>query len=389
MQSESGIEPKRSMLGMTGEEISAALAKQPRLSETVIQSLLFLAGALSIFTTIGIVIVLGNESLHFFSRLQWDETNKVLQEDIGTTATTIVVSTSGKTVEPEDLIRLNDEIIEVLTVEEEGVLTVRRAAEDTVAQPHPADTAIYKAYDPTVVGFLTGTEWNPSLGKFGIWPLLTATLLVSFIAMLVALPLGLASAIYLSEYASESIRGAGIPTVIYGYFALTFVTPLLQGVLGKDVVGVYNMASAGIVIGILVIPLVASMSEDAIHAVPVALREAAYGLGATRLETSLRIVLPAAISGIAAAFVVAISRTIGETMVVAIASGAGPNMTLNPFEAAETMTGYIARISGGDLSYDSIDYTSIFAVGLLLFFMTLGLNILSQRIVRRFREAYD
>ena len=246
--------------------------------------------------------------------------------------------------------------------------------------------------------FFTSTTWQPAIGNFGVWPLVTATLTVSAIAMLVALPLGLATAIYLSEYASPKARStmkpileilAGIPTVVYGYFALTFMTPLLRSIFGEGSVQIFNTASAGIVVGILIIPLVTSLSEDALHAVPNSLREAAYGLGATRLETSLKVVLPAALSGISAAVVVAISRAVGETMVVAIAAGAGPKFTFNPFESAETMTGHIVRISGGDLSYDSIDYNSIFAIGLLLFLMTLALNILSRRIVGRFREVYQ
>ncbi len=250
----------------------------------------------------------------------------------------------------------------------------------------------------SLVAFFTGTTWQPAIGNFGIWPLVTATLMVSVIAMLVALPLGLATAIYLSEYASSRARGivkpileilAGIPTVVYGYFALTFMTPLLRRIFGDGVVQIFNTASAGIVVGILIIPLVTSLSEDALHAVPRSLREAAYGLGATKLETAVRVVVPAAMSGITAAFVVAISRAIGETMVVAIAAGAGPKFTFNPFESAETMTGHIVRISGGDLSYDSIDYNSIFAIGLMLFVMTLGLNIVSRRIVGRFREVYE
>ncbi len=249
-----------------------------------------------------------------------------------------------------------------------------------------------------LVAVFTGTTWQPAIGNFGIWPLVTATLMVSVIAMLVALPLGLATAIYLSEYASSRARGivkpileilAGIPTVVYGYFALTFMTPLLRRIFGDGVVQIFNTASAGIVVGILIIPLVTSLSEDALHAVPRSLREAAYGLGATKLETAVRVVVPAAMSGITAAFVVAISRAIGETMVVAIAAGAGPKFTFNPFESAETMTGHIVRISGGDLSYDSIDYNSIFAIGLMLFVMTLGLNIVSRRIVGRFREVYE
>jgi phosphate transport system permease protein len=250
----------------------------------------------------------------------------------------------------------------------------------------------------SLVEFFTGTSWIPAIGEFGIWPLVTATLTVSAIAMLVALPLGLATAIYLSEYASPRARGtlkpileilAGIPTVVYGYFALTFVTPLLRQIFGVDTVQIFNTASAGIVVGILIIPLVTSLSEDALHAVPDSLRQAAYGLGATKLETSLRIIVPAALSGITAAFVVAISRAVGETMVVAIAAGAGPKFTFNPFESAETMTGHIVRISGGDLSYDSIDYDSIFAIGLLLFMMTLVLNVVSRVIVGRFREVYE
>ncbi|UCC51374.1 MAG: phosphate ABC transporter permease subunit PstC [Anaerolineaceae bacterium] len=250
----------------------------------------------------------------------------------------------------------------------------------------------------TLLEFFTGTVWQPQIGRFGVLPLLSATLMVSLIAMFVALPLGLATAIYLSEYASVRARNtikpilevlAGIPTVVYGYFALTFMTPFLRSIFGRDTVQIYNVASAGIVVGILIIPLVASLSEDALHAVPGSLRQAAYGLGATKLETSLRVVVPAALSGITAAFVVSISRAVGETMIVAIAAGAGPKLTLNPLEAAETMTGYMVRISGGDLSYDSVDYQSIFAIGLIVFMMTMVLNIFSQRIVRRFREAYE
>jgi len=250
----------------------------------------------------------------------------------------------------------------------------------------------------TLAKFLGGTQWQPAIGKFGIWPLVTATLMTTFVGMLIALPIGLCVAIYLSEYASPRVRGvlkptmevlAGIPTVVYGYFALTFMTPVLRAVFGHEVVEIYNTASAGLVIGILVIPLVSSMSEDALHAVPRSLREAAFGLGATRLETAVKVVVPAAFSGLAAAFIVAISRALGETMVVAVAAGAGPSFTLNPFEAAETMTGHIVRISGGDLSYASIDYDSIFAIAFVLFLMTLVLNVLSQRIVARFREVYE
>jgi phosphate transport system permease protein len=254
--------------------------------------------------------------------------------------------------------------------------------------------------DPQVslIEFFTGTVWQPQIFKFGILPLFTATLLSSLIAMCVALPIGLCVAIYLSEYASPRMRSiikpsleilAGIPTVVLGFFALTFMTPLLRSILGKDVVQIYNVFSAGIVMGILILPLISSMTEDALHAVPDSLRAGAFGLGATKLEVSTKIVVPAALSGISAAIIIGISRAIGEAMIVAIAAGAGPNFTLNPFKAAETMTGHIVRISGGDISYDSLDYNSLFAIALMLFIFTLILNIISQRIIRRFREVYE
>jgi phosphate transport system permease protein len=245
---------------------------------------------------------------------------------------------------------------------------------------------------------LTTTEWKPHVNKFGIWPLLTSTLLTTLIAMTIAIPLGMGVAVYLSEYAIPRVRStlkpileilAGIPTIVYGYFALTFMTPLLREIFGKDVVQIYNTGSAGLVMGILILPLITSMTEDALSAVPRSLREAAYAMGATKLEVALQIVVPAALSGIAAAIIVGISRAVGETMIVAVAAGAGPNFSFNPFVGAETITGHIVRISGGDLSYDSIDYNSIFALGLFLFLITLALNIISQAIVRRFREVYE
>ena len=250
----------------------------------------------------------------------------------------------------------------------------------------------------SILESLTNTVWQPHTGNFGIWPLVTSTLMTTLIAMAIAIPLGLAVAIYLSEYATPKARNtlkpilevlAGVPTIVYGYFALMFMTPLLRSIFGRDVVEIYNTASAGLVMGILILPLITSMTEDALSAVPRSLREAAYGVGGTRFEVALQVVLPAALSGIAAAIIIGISRAIGETMIVAVAAGAGPKFTLNPFQGAETITGHIVRISGGDLSYDSIDYNSIFALGLLLFFITLTLNIISQRIVRRFREVYE
>ena len=296
------------------------LHKKPRIGEDAIQGLLFIAGILSIFTTVAIVYELGKEAWLFFG-------------------------------DPE----------------------------------------------VTLAKFFGTTRWQPGIGQFGIWSLVTSTLITSFIAMLISLPLGLASALFLSEYASLRARSilkpileilAGIPTVVYGYFALLFVTPILKSIFG-DVVQVYNMASAGLVMGIMILPLISSMSEDALSAVPRVLREGAYAMGATKFETSIQVVLPAALSGIGAALIIGISRAVGETMIVAVAAGAGPNFTFDPFQAAETMTGHIARISGGDLSYNTIDYTSLFAIALMLFLVTLVLNLISQRIVSRFRERYE
>ncbi len=251
--------------------------------------------------------------------------------------------------------------------------------------------------DVTLAKFFGTTKWQPGIGLFGIWPLVTATLITSAIAIFVSLPLGLAAALFLSEYASPRARSAlkpilevlaGIPTVVYGYFALLFMTPLLQSIFG-EAVQVYNMASAGIVMGIMILPLISSMSEDALSAVPRSLREGAYAMGATKFETSVQVVLPAALSGVGAALIIGISRAVGETMIVAVAAGAGPNFTFDPFQAAETMTGHIARISGGDLSYNTIDYTSLFAIALMLFLVTLVLNLISQTIISRFRQRYE
>ena len=246
--------------------------------------------------------------------------------------------------------------------------------------------------------FLTGSLWQPAIGKFGILPLASATLVTSLIAMAVALPLGLMAAVYLSEYAPWGVRQflkpalevlAGIPTVVYGYFALSTVTPLLRGMIGQDRLQVYNMLSAGLVMGILILPLIASMCEDALSAVPRTMREAAYATGATKLEVTTQVVVPAAFSGLAAAFILGLSRAVGETMIVALAAGAGPNLTLNPLKSAETMTGHIVRISGGDLSYDTIDYSSLFAIAATLFVITMILNLISRRIVGKRREVYE
>ncbi|MCX9193486.1 phosphate ABC transporter permease subunit PstC [Carbonactinospora thermoautotrophica] len=247
--------------------------------------------------------------------------------------------------------------------------------------------------------FFGGTDWAPLFNPpgYGVWPLVTATLLITGIAILVAVPLGLASAIYLSEYATPRTRTtfkpileilAGIPTVVYGFFALKFVTPQLQHLLPVNV-DVFNALAAGIVMGIMIIPTVASLSEDAMAAVPQALRHGAYALGSTKRTVSLRVVVPAALSGIVAAIVLGLSRAVGETMIVAIAAGNQPNLTFNPLQAMQTMTGFIASAGSGDLPTASLHYKTIFAVGALLFVLTFAMNFLSIRLVRRFREVYE
>ncbi|MCC9077858.1 phosphate ABC transporter permease subunit PstC [Litorilinea aerophila] len=246
--------------------------------------------------------------------------------------------------------------------------------------------------------FFTGTRWTPLFAskRFGVLPLVNGTILVAAGAMVVALPLGVLAAIYMSEYAAERTRRilkpilevlAGIPTVVYGYFALTFVTPILKTLFPQT--QAFNAASASLVMGFMILPMVASISEDALSAVPRSLREAAYGLGATKFEVATQVVVPAALSGISAAFILAISRAIGETMIVAIAAGQQPKLTLNPLQSIETMTAYIVQVSLGDTPHGTIEYQTIFAVGSLLFVMTLVLNLVSHWITRRYREVYE
>ena len=250
----------------------------------------------------------------------------------------------------------------------------------------------------SLVGFLTGTEWAPLFQPqhFGVLPLVGGTLLVTAIAALVAMPFGLGSAIYLSEYASPRARGvlkplleilAGIPTVVFGYFALTFVTPLLRDLgLGVEI---FNALSAGLVMGVMLIPTIASLSEDAMGAVPRTLRDGAYALGSTRLQVSTRIVVPAAVSGIVASFVLGLSRAVGETMIVLIAAGQQANLTFDPREAVATMTAFIAATGAGDVPTGSLEYKTIFAVGATLFVLTLVMNVVSIRLVRRYQEVYE
>jgi phosphate transport system permease protein len=255
--------------------------------------------------------------------------------------------------------------------------------------------------DVSIITFLTDTAWQPfggiERGRFGVLPLVLGTVLVTGIAILVAVPLGIGSAMYLSNYAPARVRRilkpalevlAGVPTIVLGFFALTFMTPLLRALLGSANVDIYNAMSAGIVMGIMIIPTVASLSEDAMSAVPAGLRESAYGLGATRRQVVVRVVFPAALSGIVASVILGFGRAIGETMVVAIAGGNRPSLTFNPLNQIQAMTAYIVQAVGGEQPRGSLGYESIFAVGALLFLITFLVNLLAQRFVRRYQEVY-
>lgn len=250
----------------------------------------------------------------------------------------------------------------------------------------------------SLVEFFTGTKWSALIAphSYGVLPLITGTLMIGGVSALVGVPLGVGTAVYLSEYASLRVRNrlkpalevlAGMPTVVLGYFALTFVTPILLRPLfpGTEF---YNALSGGLVVGVMIVPIIASVSEDAMAAVPRALREGAYGLGASKLSVATRVVVPAALSGIMAAVILGLSRAVGETMVVTIATGANPVMCGNPLRSCQTLTAYIAQASFGDTPQTSLEFKGIFAVGAVLFLMTLTLNILSQRLVRRYRQVY-
>lgn len=472
-----GISNAKTRLG--GREFD--LSYHRRHSEELIRYLLLACGAVSIFTTIGIVLVLAGNTIGFFqsrafviakapvaeespkatlmdgisasdrllpvsyladatqfANLQYlklgeetvrvvERTRTILTVDRGVDNTTATAHTAGEQIYPmrdvqakpttpitEDALTVtlpetfgrlfspNTEIqvgteIMMVTDVTGDVLQVERGIAGTAISAHGIDQAISEADYVTVGEFFTNTVWQPQTGEYGIWALLTATLLTSGVALVVAVPLGLGAAIYLSEYASPKTRNtlkpileilAGIPTVVYGFFALTFVTPALKNLLFGSSLGSLNMLSAGLTVGVLITPMISSMCEDAISAVPRNLREASYGLGATKLETTLKVIIPAAVSGISAAIIVAMSRAVGETMIVLLASGAGPNFTFDLRQSAETMAGHIARISTGDIEYGSLDFTSIFAVGTMLFLTTLGLNMLSNAISRRLRERY-
>ena len=263
-----------------------------------------------------------------------------------------------------------------------------------------SETITFFRFEEVTLGnFLLSTEWTPLLGNtksFGIWALISGTLLVTAIAMFLALPLGLVTAIYLSEYAPRRVRStlkpileilAGIPTVVYGFFALMTITPFLQWCY--DGFNIYNAMSAGIAVGILCFPTVCSLAEDALQAVPSSLRDGAFGLGGTRFDATIKVILPAALSGIISAFLLAIARAIGETMIVALAAGSRAHVTINPGDEVQTMTGYMVQIAGGDVSNFGIEYYSMYAVAFTLFLITLSLTMIGNRIRKKYRETYD
>jgi len=245
--------------------------------------------------------------------------------------------------------------------------------------------------------FFTGTKWTPLFADphYGVLPLVVGTMVITLIASIVALPLGLGSAIYLSEYAPDRVRSvlkpvleilAGIPTIVYGFFALTFVTPIIRIILPET--QVFNALSAGIVVGIMIIPMISSLSEDAMSAVPASLRNAAYALGSTKLEVAVKVVVPAAFSGIVASFVLGLSRAVGETMIVTLAAGALPSMSANPLGSVQTLTAYIVSVASGDTTFGSTQYLTMYSVGFVLFIITLAMNILAGYISRKYREEY-
>ena len=340
----------------------------------IVRWLFFGCALISVLTTIGIIFTLVSQAIGFFVEMPVN----LAQSEISQIETRIERSES-----PAEIAELEQDL--------QGWTGRLERIESQSAFSY-VERGVVSVWE-----FFTGTRWTPILKPraYGVLPLVGGTLLIAAIAALVALPVGLAAAIFLSEYAPDKVRRivkpvleilAGIPTVVYGYFALTFVTPILKVFFPEMLV--FNALSAGLVMGVMIIPMVSSLSEDAMNSVPNSLRNASYALGATRVETSLRVVVPAALSGIVASFIIAISRAIGETMLVTIAAGATPNLTINPLESIQTMTAFIVQLSLGETPHGSLEYNTIFAVGLLLFLITLIMNLLGYFIVRRWREKY-
>jgi phosphate transport system permease protein len=303
------------------------------------------------------------------------------------------LSKKSKQLTPKQIRNLREQVIEFILF-----LAAFSSVATTIAILYILiDESVLFFQEVPIVEFLTGTQWTPLFAdaQYGILPLLSGTFVTSTVAMFVAIPLGTIAAIYLSEFAHPKLREivkpwlevlAAIPTVVYGYFALLVVTPILQSIF--PMLPGFNMLSAGLVMGLMIIPFVSSISEDAMRSVPVGLREGSYAMGATRLQTALKVVFPSAISGISAAYILAVSRAVGETMIVTVAAGLQPQLTWNPFDQAATITAYIVQVSLGDIPHGTLEYHTIFAAGLTLVLMTLVLNIIGHFLAKRYREIY-
>ena len=388
-------EPARSVAGddeamaRLGESLRRRPAGFTGAKEWVIEALLFIAAASSVVITIGIVGVLLKDAVAFFTDNYEVHLNSRVPAEV---RPALLASLEREwTMKPEDAVAFVDSIPKVVPYQQGPEAEKFRL----MFQAHGVPLAIRQK---TLFGeFFTSREWGPTFEapKHGIWPLVAGTFTTTLVALLVAVPVGTVCAIWLSEYSPPRLREAikpalellaAVPTVVYGFFALLFLTPLLQKFIPG--LGAFNMLSAGLVMGVMIIPYVSSLSEDAMRAVPMHMREGAYAMGATKMQTAFRVIFPSAFSGITAAYILGISRAIGETMVVAIAAGQQPNLTVNPSEQGATITAYIVSVAKGDLPHGSRGYNSIFAAGLALLVMTLVFNIGGYWLRKRYREAY-
>ncbi len=400
-------------------------SKASRVKETIIEGILLLAGVSSVIITIGIVIVLLRETIPFFAK-QVEEIALPAMHADGPYTVSAIHKKPGDTLNKRDVLleitAANGEVTKVVTHFDGVVRNINAtvgevidaakfstsdqirllsAAEQRETEVQARIPLADVTWSVGFVDFFGDTQWTPAFAdkRFGIWALIAGTVVTTLVAIFVAVPVGTISAIWLSEYCNASFREiikpilellSAVPTVVYGYFALLAITPVLQtigGWFGIDVPG-FNMLSAGLVMGVMIIPYVASLSEDAMRSVPMQLREGSYAMGATRVQTATKVILPAAFSGVTAAYILGIARAIGETMIVAIAAGQMPNFTANPKEGGQTLTAFIVGMSKGDTPHDSLEYRTIFVCGLVLLIMTLFFNVTGYMIRKRYREAY-
>ncbi|MDX2271201.1 MAG: phosphate ABC transporter permease subunit PstC [Cyanobacteriota bacterium] len=402
---------------LTRETVAQALEGDPkrRQKEAIIATIMLVCAGFCILVTVGIVIVLLETGLDFFTH-EFFQDASLLERALRQTL-------SAQELSSVDLSALISSSVRVENATGEIVVNFERATKDLpgvdpaqlqaayeqLQQSTPGLVKFWNTFFDALTRFFLDNRWTPLFGskRFGIWPLINGTLMVATVAMILAVPLGLLTAIYLGMYASKSVSGllrpvveilAGIPTVVYGYFALLYITPIIQR-LNPDA-PIFNVLSAGIMMGIMIIPTVSSISLDAIKAVPRALQDGAYALGATKMEVVLKVVFPAAISGILASIILGVSRAVGETMIVTIAAGQQPvsygqtfgsalAAIFNPVQSMATMTAFIAQVALGDAPAGSIQYVTLYVVGLTLFMMTLLMNLLSQYVSKRFREVYE